>query len=390
MDNFDFTILRELRKRKGFSQAQLSESCNITVQTISALEKGRYTPSLSTITSIAKALEVDFSELLSCACLSEPKIVACSNLEFTGSEHNHCKVFDFNTMFVLKSDYIPGEEYCNQLFPLYDLYVTSGCGKYLEVKIDGVKYGVDKSTVIYHDGMSCRVAKIDKPCQTIVIAIPRSRIFSSIFENSVEKVIELAQEIRPSEKPLNGLDFSVLKLIRAARKMSIEALAEKSGVSEQAISDIEQNKRAPILSTVASIARALKISISDFMDFTWRREPKVYDFAKLEERRETVSGQVTAGRIMLKNIVLDYARNDDGKAVTIEAPADPFKEIVVIPLKGQIETIIDGRTYIYGPGHALQYHCNKPRYFKCSAGFEMIVIRRLKNDYYSALRTEMN
>ena len=390
MDNFDFTILRELRKKKCISQVQLSEACGITVQTISALEKGRYTPSLSTITSIARALDVDFAELVSYACMSDPKLISCSSPSVTGIDRKNCKVFDLSSMLVLNSDYSPGEDICNHRFPLFDLYVMLIGDKQLDVSVDGQDYEMNSKIALYHDGMSGRLASIKESCKTIGLAVPRKGQFSRVFGKSKGKVLSLAQEFTPSSQLLNGLDFSVLKLIRAAREISIESLAEKSGVSEQAISDIEQNKRAPILSTVSNIAKALGVSISDIMDFAWRREPQTFEFQPLDNHIEKVSGEVIASRAILGDIIIDYAKNSTGRKSEIAGPADPFMEIAAIPLKGQVETIIDGKSYIYGPGYALQYHCNKERLFKCSPDFEIVIIRRLKKDNFSTLRPEVN
>ncbi len=390
MENFDFTILRELRKNKGVSQAQLSESCGITVQTICALEKGRYTPSLSTVTSIARALEVDFAELVDYACMSDPKLFSCSSASTFGIERQNCKVFDFNSMMVLNSDYLPGEDFCNHRFPLCDLYLISIGERNFHISVDGHNYNLNGNTALYHDGMSGRIATIDEPGKVIGVAVPRLCQFTRIFGNARNRILSLAQDFTPSSQLLNGLDFSVLKLIRAARNISIESLADKSGVSEQAISDIELNKRAPILSTISNISKALDISISDIMDFAWRRDPQSYEFQLLHDYRETVKGDVIASRVVLGDIIIDYVKNMTEEKSEISCPADPFMEIAAIPLKGQVETLIDGKSYIYGPGHALKYHCNKGRVFKCSPGFEIVVVRRLKRDYFSILNPQFN
>ena len=388
MDNFDFTILRELRKKKGVSQAQLSEACNVTVQTISALEKGRYTPSLSTITSIARALDVDFADLVSYACIYDPKVVSCSAFSIGGIERKNCFLFDFNTMFVLNSEYFSGEQFCNQLFPLFDLYLMCVSDNSITLTIDDQDYNLNKHSVLYHDGMSKRMAEIKDQCKTIGIAVPRIGQYNRIFGKPKEQILSIAQDFTSSSQLLNRLDFSVLKLIRSVREITIENLAKISGVSEQAISDIEQNKRAPILSTISNIAKALGISISDFMDFVWRREPKVYDFLPLIDHREKVAGQVSANRVVLGDIVIDIVTNDSGEKVEVVGPADPFMEIAALPLKGQVETVIDGKSFVYGPGHALRYHCNKERTFRCSSDFEMVIIRKLKKDYFSSLRSD--
>lgn len=62
----DFAILkiaidiRKARQAAGFTQAQLAEETGITQSEISRIEKGRYSPRLSTLFTLARALKTDF------------------------------------------------------------------------------------------------------------------------------------------------------------------------------------------------------------------------------------------------------------------------------------------------------------------------------------------
>lgn len=55
--------LKEMRKQKGMTQAQLAHLLNISVMTVRRLEAGTRVPKLKTIEDIAKILEVDPMEL---------------------------------------------------------------------------------------------------------------------------------------------------------------------------------------------------------------------------------------------------------------------------------------------------------------------------------------
>lgn len=50
--------IRELRKEKGISQDKLSQLCNVSRQTINAIENNKYDPTLSLAFQLAKVLEV--------------------------------------------------------------------------------------------------------------------------------------------------------------------------------------------------------------------------------------------------------------------------------------------------------------------------------------------
>ena len=56
--------LRAERNRKHLSQEGLAEKANLSMQTISQIEREKQVPSIFTTYDIAKALEVDINDLL--------------------------------------------------------------------------------------------------------------------------------------------------------------------------------------------------------------------------------------------------------------------------------------------------------------------------------------
>ena len=59
MDN----ILEELRKKKGISQEELGNELDVSRQTISSIEKGRYNPSIILAFKIAKYFNMLIEEI---------------------------------------------------------------------------------------------------------------------------------------------------------------------------------------------------------------------------------------------------------------------------------------------------------------------------------------
>ncbi|MGF3065810.1 helix-turn-helix transcriptional regulator [Facklamia sp. P12950] len=55
--------IKELRIKKGWSQAQLADKCNVTRQTINAIENNKYDPSLQLAFNMAKHLDTMVDEL---------------------------------------------------------------------------------------------------------------------------------------------------------------------------------------------------------------------------------------------------------------------------------------------------------------------------------------
>lgn len=66
--------IRELRVARGFTQEQLCERAEISIDAVTRIESGSRTPTLSTLVSIAKALGVELSELVRTEPLPPPTL----------------------------------------------------------------------------------------------------------------------------------------------------------------------------------------------------------------------------------------------------------------------------------------------------------------------------
>ena len=77
--------------------------------------------------------------------------------------------------------------------------------------------------------------------------------------------------------PEKDIDIgSRLKKLRDERNISQRQLAKKSNVSNAAISLIENNKTNPSLGLLKKILDAVPISISDFLQWMYRKKTKWY------------------------------------------------------------------------------------------------------------------
>ena len=62
--NIDLNIrMKQFRKRRGYTQAQMARACGISASFLSALERGVYQPSASTLIAWARACGVSIDEL---------------------------------------------------------------------------------------------------------------------------------------------------------------------------------------------------------------------------------------------------------------------------------------------------------------------------------------
>jgi transcriptional regulator with XRE-family HTH domain len=57
-----------------------------------------------------------------------------------------------------------------------------------------------------------------------------------------------------------------IKRLRAAREMTQERLAEKTGLTRVHIARLESGNHDPTLSTLMKLAKALKVTVSDLLE----------------------------------------------------------------------------------------------------------------------------
>ncbi|KIL43094.1 helix-turn-helix transcriptional regulator [Jeotgalibacillus campisalis] len=55
--------IKEFREKKSFSQGKLADICQVSRQTINAIENNKYDPSLQLAFDIARSLDVSMEEL---------------------------------------------------------------------------------------------------------------------------------------------------------------------------------------------------------------------------------------------------------------------------------------------------------------------------------------
>ena len=97
------SMIREIREKKGLTQARLAESLNISDKTVSKWETGRGYPDISLLEPLCKALSISIGELIAGKAVSNSNISAnmlrsqfyvcpiCNNvLHATGGAVIHC------------------------------------------------------------------------------------------------------------------------------------------------------------------------------------------------------------------------------------------------------------------------------------------------------------
>ena len=105
MEQFDFTILRELRKRAGLSIGEVSAESGVSAAVISKLERNRTRAELDTLYRLARVFGITAAELLNLAeaRLSHP-LKATAHRNVHRDDYELCWILDGTLRLTLPSE----------------------------------------------------------------------------------------------------------------------------------------------------------------------------------------------------------------------------------------------------------------------------------------------
>lgn len=153
-----------------------------------------------------------------------------------------------------------------------------------------------------------------------------------------------------------------LRQLRRQRNLSLQQLAERSGVSAAAIHKIERNGMVPTVATLMKLASALNRSVSYFVE---EESTRAAVLVRPADRRQLFTSK---RGIDLKSISGPYGPFFiAGAFATIEPGADsgprpmehPGEELVFL-LQGGLTFVVDEEEFQLSPGDALHFRTDRP------------------------------
>lgn len=152
-----------------------------------------------------------------------------------------------------------------------------------------------------------------------------------------------------------------LRKLRQERGLSMRQLAYKSGLSANALSNIERGLTSATVSTLYKLADALEVSITAF--FSAQQPSEMIVFRKATERVrvpfqrglwEGLGGEMFAGRVEPFMLTLESGAN-----------SGPFGIVhtgheFVMCLRGQLEYQVLNQFYLLEPGDSLLFAAQSP------------------------------
>lgn len=157
-----------------------------------------------------------------------------------------------------------------------------------------------------------------------------------------------------------------LAQLRAERGLSLEALAQQTGLSRATLSRIERNELSPTAAMLARLCAVFGWTLSRFMADTDTRPPNLLPSDSHARWTDADSGY---SRIMvsppspdLRGEMVDV-RLPAGAAVSFDASPVPDLEHHLLMLAGTLHLDIDGTAFQLRTGDCLRYVLNGPTRF---------------------------
>jgi len=158
-----------------------------------------------------------------------------------------------------------------------------------------------------------------------------------------------------------------LRVLRKARDLSIRSLAEKSGLSVNTLSLIENGKTSPSVSTLHQLAESLNVSITAFFE---SEQKKRVVYQKAGERQQIVFSQGQMEKLSEGMPPLGsepFITKLEPKANSGDMPIVFAGREFIYCLEGHITYTVEGDTYPLAPGDSLIFDAYMPHSWQNTA-----------------------
>jgi transcriptional regulator with XRE-family HTH domain len=154
--------------------------------------------------------------------------------------------------------------------------------------------------------------------------------------------------------------------LRRGRGLTLEDLAEQSGVSRAMISKLERGEKNPTLVVAAKLAEGLGVTLSQLAGMEERREVVVVP----RERRMVMRDPETGfeRQLLSPNFVgrgVEFIRNEipEGSTSGEFPPHRRGVEEHIVVERGSLRATVGGEEYLLGEGDALYFEADVPHCF---------------------------
>ena len=164
----------------------------------------------------------------------------------------------------------------------------------------------------------------------------------------------------------SGVDVGEqLRSIRRLRHRTLKDVADRAGLSESFLSQVERGRTSASISSLQRIASALGVDVSDVFSFNGVDRPRVVNRAA----RPTISFGTLGRKALLTpkpfhSVEVVAAEFDAGGSTGEEPYAHGDSEEVFFVVSGEVELSLGGETFALDAGDSAQYRSSTPHRVK--------------------------
>ncbi len=162
-----------------------------------------------------------------------------------------------------------------------------------------------------------------------------------------------------------------IKSLRESRNITLEELAQRSGLATEQVERIEQNIDLPSLAPLIKIARVLGVRLGTFLDDQDETGPSVCRHAEAGDTISFSNNAIQSRKHMeyhslsrskadrhMDPFIIDVAATDDQDFVLSSHEGEEF----IYVLEGRMEVCYGKHTYLLEPGDSIYYDSIVPHH----------------------------
>jgi XRE family transcriptional regulator, regulator of sulfur utilization len=171
-------------------------------------------------------------------------------------------------------------------------------------------------------------------------------------------------EVDDTLKPINLILANNLKLLREQRKLSLDKVAEMTGISKTMLGQIERGESSPSITTVWKIANGLKLSFTSLIN-----EPHSETVVVSQEEIQALVED--NGKIRIypyfpyedgRRFEMYSLEMEHGGYLSAEAHIEGTEEFITV-FEGELTIRVDNEEYTVTPGKSIRFKADKPHVY---------------------------
>jgi len=152
-----------------------------------------------------------------------------------------------------------------------------------------------------------------------------------------------------------------LRDIRRLRRCTLRTVAERAGVSESFLSQVERGRASASIASLRRIAGALGVTVADLFEPSGPPRPKVL---RRDERPSLSFGILGTKRLLtprpLRHLEVFVGELDAGGSTGAEPYAHGDSEELLIVLSGTVELELGGELHVLESSDSIDYRSSTP------------------------------